>query len=253
MSVPYITSITNPQVMHVASLHTKKGRDAAGLFIAEGLRTCSTLATSHVRLQRVYVLKDFRAAAESFAPRELITEVTVRIMEKMSTSSSPSGIVGLFAIPTPAQLLQPLHSGIVLAQISDPGNMGTLIRTAAALHLDGVVVIEGADIWSPKVVQASAGTVGQIPLYNWAWDELKRHLPQVKLAALVVTAGTAITELDYTQPRLFVVGNEAHGLPAAWQAVCDERVTLPMPGGVESLNAAVAGSIALYVAYLHRT
>ena len=138
-----------------------------------------------------------------------------------------------------------LTSGAVLAQVSDPGNMGTLIRTTAAMGLNSVVCIEGVDPWHPKVVQSSAGAIAAVNVFQMDWQTLIDNKGDIKLAALVVEEGAEPSTID--KNSLIVIGNEANGLPRNWSATCNQQITLPMPGHTESLNAAVAGSIALYL------
>ena len=155
----------------------------------------------------------------------------------------------LALFPIPAQpSFDTLGAGIILAQVTDPGNMGTLIRTAAAMKVPCLVAIDSADIWSPKVVQASAGSLAQLRIFTMRFEDLVAHKKNIPLNALVVSGGKNPHELDLKN-SLLIVGNEAHGIPQAWLTHCDNQVTLPMPGNTESLNAAVAGSIALYLAW----
>ena len=113
-----------------------------------------------------------------------------------------------------------------------------------------VVVIGGADPYHPKVVQASAGTLGKLTITTSSWEELvkKAEEQKVSLCALVVKDGSNFKEISFKN-TLLVLGNEAEGLPAHYIAACDQRLTLAMPGGIESLNAAIAGSIALYLGW----
>ena len=171
-------------------------------------------------------------------------------MKKMSTVATPSGFLGLFEIPAPPAPQQ-LTAGLVLAQISDPGNMGTLIRTAIACGVTSIVIVEGVDPWSAKVIQSSAGTISWIHVFEFDWQTLIDHKKDLQLCALVVSEGIMPTELNPTK-SLLVVGNEAHGIPSQWQQHCDQLVTLPMPGKTESLNAAIAGSIALYWTFVQK-
>ena len=241
-----ITSRTNPAIKHIASLHSKKYRTKHTQFIAEGLRACSALIAHKHQPIGLYATQNNLARAQSIIADEYITLVDEHVMEKISTATTPSGIVGLFTIPQapkPDQLTQ----GLVLTQIADPGNMGTLIRTAAALNVASVVIVEGADPWSPKVVQASAGTIGMVTIFQWSWDQLLQYKADKKLCALVVSGGKDPKQIDF-KDTLLVVGSEAHGIPDTWIAACDTKLTLAMPGKAESLNAAVAGSIALYLA-----
>ncbi len=243
----FITSRTNALIKHIAQLQHKKYRLEHGEFIAEGERTCSTLIASGHTPLAVITTERMLPVAQKIGKEELITVVPEFVMEKMSSSESPSGLLCQFTIPL-APPPSALTAGIVLARITDPGNMGTLMRTAAALHIPSVVIIEGTDPWSPKVIQASAGTIGMVSLFQWSWQELLSYKRHYTLAALAVTGGKNPAKISLTN-MLFVVGSEAHGIPHDWITQCDTTITLPMPGNTESLNAAVAGSIALYLAY----
>lgn len=179
-----------------------------------------------------------------------ITLVSESVMEKISTAVTPSGMLGLFRIP-PQPSPDQLTAGLVLVNIADSGNMGTLIRSAAAFGVTSVVLVEGVDAWSPKVIQAGAGAHGAVSLFSWTWEEVIAHKKNKQLHALVVSGGAAPQTL-IREETLLVVGNEAHGISATQLSDCDHRITLAMPGGTESLNAAIAGSIALYITFVQR-
>ncbi len=241
-----IVSRHNPEIKAVCELHHRKGRKQKQLFIAEGLRIIQTFLEHHHPLVSLYACQEQVSLAKTLVQENYITRVTEEIMSKMSTATSPSGLLAVFSIPSSPTWDQ-LTSGIILAQIADPGNMGTLIRTAAAMNFKTVVVVDGCDPWSPKVVQASAGTIAGIHIFSCSWQELIQHKKSdIPLCALVVSGGKPLQDIIGKQ-ALLIVGNEAQGMPSAWIAQCDERVTIPMPGNTESLNAAVAGSIALYL------
>jgi TrmH family RNA methyltransferase len=153
----------------------------------------------------------------------------------------------LDAVAGPAVVLR-------LVEVHDPGNAGTLIRSAAAVGAAAVVLDGGVDPTSPKVLRSSAGTAFRLPVVRldepggtgareWAALRADRGLRSVGLAA---GAAVAIDEVDLTGPTEVVVGNEARGLPDALAAGLDELASIPMAGGVESLNAGVAGSVALF-------
>ncbi len=241
-----ISSRTNPLIKHIATLQHKKYRDRHGQFCAEGMRTCTTLIKRGFTPENVFVTEPMIPEVQKLIADESITIIPAFVMEKISLLTTPSGILCQFQIP-PTPNVSTLSSGIVLAQIADPGNMGTLIRTAAALNQKSIVIIEGADPWSPKVVQASAGTIGMIHIFQWSWQELVNQRQNIKLIALEAAGGKNPSQLSFAN-SLLVVGSEAHGIPHQWIAQCDEVLTLPMPGDAQSLNAAVAGSIALYLA-----
>jgi len=236
-----LTSATNPRIKEVVKLHTTKGRKEANRFILEGKRA---LTSTSLQLETLFCTEEQYPFAQTLT-KDIIL-VTYSLMKKISTTKSPSGLLGIFHIPPnpPSYLLTP---GIVLAHITDPGNMGTLIRTAAACNLQSVVIIEGCDPWSPKVVQASAGS--SVNLFQWSWEELLSHKKALQLTALVVKNGAPPSSI-YPSKALIIVGNEAHGIPPHWLEQCDKQITLPMPGETESLNAAIAGSIAMYLTFV---
>lgn len=248
--LPVIVSMTNARIKLVARLVDAKERAQHGLFVAQGHRICTTLMQSQVVLDRLYLTeKAFEQADEVIRACKKITIVSERVIEKMSMAVSPSGVVGVFKIP-PRPDARELSSGVVLDGISDPGNMGTLIRASVAMNRTTIVVIGGVDLWNPKVVQASAGYIGFVKIFKYDWPTLLdvKKQQKLRLIALVPTGGKLPGEVAFKN-SLLVVGNEAHGIDKQWIAACDERLTLPMPGNTESLNAAIAGAIAMYVAF----
>ncbi len=242
-----ITSRTHEDVKLVTSLHDKKGRTEHHKFIAEGLRTCSTLAKTGTKLVQMYTTEENLEAVREFVKNFFITIVEDHVMQKMSTATTPSGILAVFEIPKQTNFAE-LTSGLVMANITDPGNAGSLIRTCAALNIKNIVLIDGVDIWSPKVVQASAGCLNQVKIMDTSWETLLKWKKELKMYALVVKGGKAPSEMNF-ENSLLIVGNEAHGIPKDWLREVDGYVTIPMPGNVESLNAAVAGSLGLYLAF----
>ncbi len=245
-----IQSRSNPDVQFIALLHDKKNRMRSELYIAEGTRVCATLIQAGNVPKQLYVTEALLPEAQKLVSDTHITVVTGLVMEKISASKTPSGLLGLFPIPSNVSL-DNATSGLVLAQISDPGNMGTLIRSCSAMGCSTVVIIEGTDPWSPKAVQASGGAIGKVAIIQTDWHELIKAKGNLKLCAMVVKDGKAPEQIDFTK-TLLVVGSEAHGIPDEWVNDCDSTVTIPMPGEMESLNAAIAGSIGLYLAFVER-
>lgn len=240
-----ITSKQNAEVKALCALHHSKYRSSEQKFLAEGQRTISTLMTRYQPIQ-LYMTEEMYAQQTITQNDRIITLVSHEVMEKISTTEHASGMVGLFDIPpTPAD---PLTKGLVLAHITNPGNMGTLIRTAAAMACKTVVVVEGVDPWHPKVIQATAGTIALVNLFELSWQQLLNAKNRLRLCGLVVNNGQESSVLR-NDDLLLVVGNEASGIPDAWLSDCELTCTLAMPGNTESLNAAVAGAIALYIAF----
>lgn len=247
-----ITSRQNEIIKTICSLHSKKGRDRENQFIAQGTNACQALLQAHVPLIQLYATEELRHDAQmllngdSEKNIDKLTLVGSHIMEKISPTKNENGIIGVFKKPKNLAR-ELLHgAGLVLARVSDPGNVGTLIRTCAAMNIKNVFLIEGCDPWSSKVVQATAGTIGNVAIAQVTWEELLELKNNRALCALVPTDG-ALPESIKNKEHLLVVGNEATGIPTQWLATCDEKITIKMPGNIESLNAAVAGSIAIYL------
>lgn len=183
-----ITSKTNEEIKLVCALHDRKGREEQNRFIAEGLRTVTTLIKNSMKIVQLYTTEKYVADAQKLVNESLITIIPETVMEKISAATSPSGFLGVFEIPAQPNFSQ-LDSGIVLANLTDPGNVGTLIRTASALNLKNVVIVDGVDVWSPKVVQSTAGTLAFMNIYTPSWQTLVKWKKDTKLCALVVKGG----------------------------------------------------------------
>jgi len=249
MPLSLITSPENPLIKSIVRLHSSKERRKTQRCIIEGVRAIQT-ALSKLTLDKLVCTDDQLEYAYSCVQEDRIVLVSESLMKKISVSTTPCGLLGIFAIPeTPTQHLTP---GLVLAQVQDPGNMGTLIRTAVACNLSTVVIIEGCDPWSSKVIQSSAGTIALTNIFEMSFEELATQKQNLSLYALVVEAGEAPSSIK-PQQALLMIGNEARGIPEVWLTRCDKKITIPMPGNTESLNAAVAGSLATYLTFVSPT
>lgn len=239
-----VVSAQNAEIKAVVALKNSKDRYEQGRFIAEGQRVISTFIQSGWAPLALYATEKMCAIAQQLVGPSRVTVVPVTLIKKMSHATTPSELLAVFAIP-PKPAISLLQRGLVLAQLSDPGNVGTLMRTCAAMNVQCIVLVEGVDPWHPKVVQATAGTSAMLTIFQLSWAELIAHKGDLKLYALTVSGGEKPDTVK-ADSALLVVGNEAHGLPNQWRADCDGAITIPMPGNAESLNAAVAGSIAVY-------
>lgn len=247
-----ISSRTNPVVKQLVELASARERALQQLCIAEGFNTCATLVqSSKIRLEQLFVTVSMVKKAQHLASDDKITQVCDPVMQKISQSCSPSGILGLFHIPQQLMKKELSGPGLILAQVRDPGNVGTLLRSAAAFGISSVILVESADVWSPKVIQSTVGTIGVLDIFVMSWQEVYSLIPPERLCALVVRDGQLPTNLTLSRSFL-IVGNESQGIPEAWIAQCGQRMTLPMPGNTESLNAAIAGAIGLYEMSLQR-
>lgn len=239
-----ITSLQNEIIKHIVKLHNAKYRHEQKQFIAQGFITCSTLIERGYKLHEIYLIDEKHTQYEKQFGDKPMTIVSDQVMAKISTTATPSGIVAVFEIPSTDYT--PTSNALVLHNIQDPGNMGTLIRSAAAMNIQNVFIIEGTDPYSPKVVQATAGAISYITIVPISWQQFAHNHKNISTCALVVEGGQTPQALDLSG-SILIVGNEGQGLPSDVIQACNQRLTIPMPGKTESINAAVAGSIALYL------
>lgn len=234
-----IRAADNPLIRQIAELHDAAGRRAAQAFLMEGRRAIDGLMAAGWQPLHLLV----RDGLEVPAHWPAATIVGERAAAKASAASTPSGYLAVFRLPEPPPLDR-AAGGLVLAGVSDPGNLGTLLRTAAAFAVRQVVCVGGADPFGTKAVQSSAGAIAALHLHRLA--EPEQLIGGAPLCGLVPRGGAA-PEACPRGARWLVVGGEADGIPPAWLAACGQLLTLPMPGAaVESLNAAVAGAVAMY-------
>ena len=260
--------IDSPQNQHVKlfrSLAEAKHRRETGLFAMEGRR----LVAEAVRAGAELMWADRLLHSLMQANVEL-HEITPRALAAMTHTETPPGIGAVGRIPETYPLAPSPRGGgsawwLALWQIRDPGNLGSMVRIAHAFGAAGVVAVGPcADFWDPKVVRASAGSVLWVPLWEVeGLEELRASLPPPggadaatlpryageggepceSIVATDMDAPLACDEAEYALPCVLLVGSEAHGLPEEVLAMADLRVRIPMPGGAESLNAAVAAGI----------
>lgn len=233
-----IRSVRNRMVVEAGRLHGARYRKSSHRTLIEGPHLVTEAMAAGVAIERTFVPDDDPQSQQWPSP-VLVDE---RVMARIAGTETPRGPVSVIAIPG----WDPVPAGrhlLVLWEVGDPGNVGTMIRTAAAFGL-GIVIAPGtADPWSPKVLRAGAGghfrtTISSI--------RTVADLPDHRLAATVVDGGVDPASLG-DGPWALLMGSEPHGLAAELIGAADQLVTIPMPGGVESLNAAVAAAILAYV------
>jgi len=171
--------------------------------------------------------------------------VSDAVLSAAAPTKNPRGPLAVVAIPEPRSLR--LHDTVVLWEVADPGNVGTLIRSAAAFGFDVATTSGSVDLWSPKVLRAAAGSHFTVGTVAQLGKEALAQIGEAGLASVAtLPAGGSDPDSIPAVPIALLIGNEAHGLPPEVAESADLRLTLSMPGGAESLNAAVAGSIAMY-------
>jgi TrmH family RNA methyltransferase len=247
----------SPRNARVATLgrlaRQRRARDAEGCFVIDGPVLLADAVRDGVVVTDVFVDPEAGdrpdvavAVAAAVAVGARAWSVTGGLRPHVEVTT-PHGVAAVARRPeavTAARGSAALH--VVLVGVADPGNVGTLLRTAEAVGATALVIGEGtADPWAPKVVRASAGSVWRVPLRSGPIAESLDDLADqgVQRIGTSGTDGTAPHRLDLTGPVALVLGNEAHGLPDAVAGGIDTWAALPMEGAVESLNVAVAGSV----------
>ncbi len=237
-----IDSTANERVKAVRRLRRGRERRQTRQTLVEGPILVAAALEAGIVPVDVYTLGGGALVARCEAAGSTIVEVSGPVLEAISTTVEPQDPVGVLAIPELDGL--ETRRTVVAVEIGDPGNVGTLIRSAGALGWQ-IALIGGADPWSPKVLRASAGVQLSHPAV--AIDELER-LVTIGLdpIATIVSGGIDPGSLEVDNPIALLVGNETHGLPTTLVEHCVASLTIPIAAGVESLNAAVAGALAMY-------
>lgn len=248
-----ITSKANPRVR---ALRTALAGRADGVIGIEGLHLLHEALRSGLRVQTLAVRQDRAALLETLST-DGIAEVLLLSHEAFGSAACTEhaqGVAAILPVPESAYAARSGDLVVVADGLQDPGNLGTLIRSAEAFGAAAVAMTANTvNPWNGKCLRAAAGAAFRVALPAWN-DSLLHSLRQVdaRLYAAVAHGGTFAHRANLTGTRVLVVGNEAAGVSQALLQVCDERLTLATPGPTESLNAAVAGSLLLYEASQQR-
>ncbi|GIX18868.1 TrmH family RNA methyltransferase [Erythrobacter cryptus] len=254
----HITGFSNPTVKHLRALRDKKHRKRFNQFLVEGLRLVEDARASG-RLPRTLVMAEGRShslierleAEVAAAGGEVIT-TTPEILSKITGKDNPQAIAAVFdAWDTRLERLDRTAAPIwlVAQALRDPGNLGTMLRTCDAVGAGGLILIDDcADPFSTEAVRASMGALFTVGLAQARWEDFLAWLRSGngQLVAASLREAVPYRGAPYQAPCFVLVGNESQGLPTAYEAACDLKVTIPMRGRADSLNAAVAGAVLAY-------
>lgn len=249
-----ITSKQNAKMKLIRALQGRgKERREAGAFLAEGVRLVEDALAAdwpfRFVLHNSQLSERGKLLIEKLAALNVDVEpVDDALLEAISETETTQGILAVLELPNiELSNIASLTFLIIPDQIRDPGNLGTLLRSAAAAGAQGVVIPpETADAFSPKVVRAGMGAHFRMPVYSLGWDEIFT-LAAGKSVFLADAAGqTAHWDADFRSPLILIVGGEADGASKQARELADTLVNIPMPGKIESLNAAVAGAILMF-------
>ena len=245
-----ITSAGNQKLKQVRSLLGRsRNRKNESAFIAEGVRLVEEAAS--VRWPMEYILFDQTLSDRGKQLLEEIQkanfceviEISPNLMTEISDTETPQGILAV--LQQYPLLLPDQPTFLILAdQIRDPGNMGTLLRTAEAAGADGVLLTPGTvDAFSPKVIRSAMGAHFHLPIHALSWQEIKPLIKTLPVFLASAEAGIPLWEADFKQPCVLLIGGEAFGATSMGEELATDRVTIPMSGRAESLNAAIAAGI----------
>ena len=256
-----VTSLSNPTVKAVRALHLRKHRDETEQFVAEGLKIITEAvelgnaphvlmygdeAVGHPLLQR--------AITATRAQGGEVIAVTQDILAKVSRRDNPQAVVGVFGQTfTPLERLDPTSANafVALHRVRDPGNLGTIVRTADAAGCGALILVgECCDPYSVEAVRATMGSIFAVPIVRTdevAFAAWRARWPGSVVGTLL-TATVEHNQATYAKPTLILMGNEQQGLTPGMAALCDVNVKIPMRGRADSLNLSVATGVMIYAA-----
>ena len=251
-----IESLNSPHVARVKALIGSRGvkeRKSSGQFVAEGMQCAreALVSKNGPQIETLYLTVNGRIKIEEITDLSQFNTVDVsdEVMKEMSETITPQGILAICSIPKSelnSVSLNGARKFIYLSEVQDPGNAGTILRSADAFAMDAVITSPGSvDMYSPKVVRSTAGSLWHIPVFESVPLEDLLALG-VKAFSLGASGSKSLEALEGNGDVAAVFGNEARGLSTAQQVDAIEVVSIPMPGNAESLNLSAAASIVMY-------
>lgn len=256
-----ITSTDNPQIKLVKSLQSRRSaRRKHSAYVIEGPNLIREAILSGSPVDKVFFTESF---SEDSNNTDLLMQLTERgafalkvddaVMEEMSDTQSPQGVLGI----VPLVYLPPPDKPdfvVVIDGVSDPGNMGTILRTASAAGVELVILTAGTvDVTNPKVVRAAAGAHFRLPITQLSWEGIMSRYNEFLILLADSHSGAPYSQIDLTQPLLLIVSDEAHGATDEARKAAHTRVMIPMRNQVESLNVSIATAILLFEAARQRS
>lgn len=252
-----ITSLANGKVKHARSLLLKRNRATHRQFAVEGTRVIEEAERAGMIPALVFyepqaVAADARAASllkRLQARTSEVGAITPQVLGALAQTDTPQGLIALYPFPN-LPLPCSLKFALILDRLRDPGNLGTVLRTAWAAGVDAVFLAPGtADPYNPKVVRAAMGAHFHLPIASLTWEEIAKTIKPIPRVYLADPRGALnYTGADWTRPFALILGGEAQGASPEAQRLAALRLTIPMPGQAESLNVAVAAGILLFEA-----
>ena len=237
--------LSKSQISLLKSLQHKKERKQNSLFLVEGYKSVIEFINSPYQIEGIYHAASFDPKMLNLSQKINLYNISVTDIEKISSLKTPQEVIALVKIPQhPTLNNQKLKQkfSLVLDGVQDPGNMGTIIRTADWFGITNLVCSEDTvDVYNPKVVQATMGSLARM---NISYTDLKEFLRSAKLPVYgALLNGESIYKTNFGTEGLVVMGNEGNGIRPEIEALISHAVTIPRIGGAESLNVAIATAI----------
>ena len=246
-----ITTTQNKQIKQIIKLKkSARERRKQELFLVEGIRMFTEIPEEY--LYKVYASEDFYNEHRVIFEHMDVELVSPQVMKEISDTMTPQGVLALvkmmkYSLEDLLEQEKPLF--LVLENLQDPGNLGTIVRTAEGAGVTGIIMNkETVDIYNPKVIRSTMGAIFRVPFV--ITDDLPQVVEQLKQKGISVYAGhlkgDVFYKQDYRNGSAFLIGNEGNGLTDEITALADHKIKIPMKGKVESLNAAVSATILMY-------
>ena len=247
-----LTSTKNPRVQQIRKLQSSaRTRRKEHRFIVEGVRLAEEALLAGLQPELVFYTDDINERAQqivaSFRAQGIeVLAVAPHVMQAASDTQTPQGILAILHIPEWEVPANPTFL-LILDGLRDPGNLGTLLRTALAAGVEAVILPPGGvDAFSPKVVRAGMGAHFKLPILSMNWDACQAHLARLNVFLADSAGGQPHYQASFESPLALIVGGEAAGAGSQAIQLATQHVHIPMPGKAESLNAAIAGAILIF-------
>lgn len=237
-----ITSTENKLYKQTKKLLNRSERNKTKLFIAEGQRIVEDAVAANVA-EYIFVSENYNGIVYDLPTYK----VSNKMFAALSDTETTQGIIAVCRMVDYNMEEIDCDTLLVCDGVSDPGNLGTLIRTAECSGVGGTVLLKGTvDPYSPKVVRSTMGSIFRVPVYFADVDALNKHLTDYSIVATVLDGSKDLYDIEFPEKTAVVVGNEAHGVSKEVADMAQIRTLIPMCGNSESLNASVAGSVVMY-------
>lgn len=249
-----ITSKDNPKIKQIRALQSSgKARQESGLFVLEGVRLVEeafssgwqaewVIYTSDLSERGLVIMKRFQSSQVQ------VDQVSAEIMKSASDTMTPQGLLAVFHLKNP-ELIDRIDFVFIPDAVRDPGNLGSILRTAAAAGVQAIYLPPGnVDPYSPKVLRAGMGAHFHLEIAQLTWQQIAQKIQDAGMQVYLADAaqGVHYTQADFRLPLAIILGGEAQGAGDEAKALATQRVHIPMPGQSESLNAAAAAAILMF-------